>query len=690
MRHWIIAAALIAGFLVMAPAARASGDSGCDPTMKIFRDGFTGCDSVGFLSPGNDTRINLTFLLADQRKQKLEARTLVQGRYAQPVTYAPQDWQSFIAALTPDPVTDVNASGETYGEGTICVSDDKGRADFIAAVMAAADITDAEKQALSEARKALKCERNGTTRATLPPVQSPSAREFAAYLAAVDGFYGSTHSDASAFVPLSSSTQPWVKEAATYMQARTLLLAAQASAFDEYGVLKREQIDAKAVTAALAALQAYVKSYPAGIYKSSAEGLMRRAYWLADDRGNQAASYSALIKASPVNAETLDAVNELDLKLPVEAYQETTADPLVKAVQILRELRAQTDSDGKPKPGMTKEALEMRRSQFQTQPELFDYLLATRAWFVDKDAKAVLALLPEKTPDADLTYLDFSRQFLRAQSLAALGDEAARAAFVALFAHANSAWQRGTLELALALYDERHKNISAVFSEGLIKDPVIRKEVLDKIAGPILLRQQAEAKDASADERETALYRLLSRDLVQGRFKGFLDDVKLMPSGEEALAAHKADAYPADLFAPFRWAGEKSGFACPAIADIANTLVGNPKDITARLCLGDFYRATSVSDVGVSDKDALGGTGTIFSGAVIARGDIYAETLKNPAASHTQKAYSLFRSVKCYEPAHSNDCGGADVGEATRKGWYDELKHRYGDTPFAAKLRYYW
>ena len=64
--------------------------------------------------------------------------------------------------------------------------------------------------------------------------------------------------------------------------------------------------------------------------------------------------------------------------------------------------------------------------------------------------------------------------------------------------------------------------------------------------------------------------------------------------------------------------------------------------------------------------------------------------MKNPKATHNEKAYALFRAVKCYEPAHNNECGGTDVSEGQRKKWYNELKAKYADTSYAKELRYYW
>jgi hypothetical protein len=97
-----------------------------------------------------------------------------------------------------------------------------------------------------------------------------------------------------------------------------------------------------------------------------------------------------------------------------------------------------------------------------------------------------------------------------------------------------------------------------------------------------------------------------------------------------------------------------------------------------------------VYDATIDDKEQLGGMGTIFAGKPIARQDIYQDIFRSRAASHKQKAYALYRAVRCYEPTHTNDCGGADVPESTRKAWFNELKKKYADTPWADELRYYW
>lgn len=658
---------------------------GCLSTFKVFFKDFTGCDSMAILSPGNDTRVNLVFLMADAKGQKLPSPAPAADAYPKPSTFTPADWAGFSASLVPPS----NGGDDFSGEGTVCVSDARGRADFLTALAADKDVTDAEKTALKAAREELKCSQDAAAGATAPhvDVQSSNAKDFAAYLQAVANFYQASHFDKTGFSALTNSSQTWVREAARYMEARVSLLVAQAEVFSDYGTLEKEKIDPNLVKAAKDALNAYLKDYPEGVYAGSATGLLRRAAWLSGDGAEQLAAYSKLLANSEVNAASLAVVNELDFKLPAEAYLTGASDPTFLAVEDLRQMREQRDDKGDPKPGMKAEVIEAQKARFAGHEDLYDYLRALRAWLVDNDDKAVLKLLPEKPPAADLTYLEFSRQVLRAAALNVSDEKAARAAIVTLFPFAKQPFQRAALEMALAMSDERSKNISAVFAaDSLITAPEIRQQVLDYIAGPILLRQQGTANTVSKEERETALYRLFSRDLVQGRFKGFLDDIKLLPPKPEPDANGKA----ADKFESFRWQGSTTDYVCPDLVGTVQKLVADAKDVQGRLCLGDFFRATEISDIGTVDKEALGGAGTLFAGPVLARQDFYIDIMKSPAAKPQDRAYALFRAVHCYEPAHANGCGGKDVDLSVRKRWHDELKAKYGATPWAKDLHYYW
>ncbi len=652
--------------LVTSALALACADQGYTPEFESLQSRFMQRGVSAALLPGNDTRDNLIFLIADRRKQQLP-------------NFAAQEDSAAEAAFG------------TYGEGTICVSDENGRMAFAKAVGDDGSVAESEKQVLRNARQALSCTDDATSTSIVEAtatVQSPGAKEFANYLHAIASFYKLDNTNAKPFVLLGNSSQPWVREAARYMQARVALLSAQSAAFDEYGTLDLAKVDPSRITAAKDALNAYVTDYPAGAYAKSATGLLRRAYWLANDGAGQATAYSQLLPNHDVNAETYIDVMEVDLKLAHASYLDKAADPVLAAVELLRQMRPQNDDQGKQLPGMKAEVLEAQRSRFAGQEDLFDYLLALRASLVDNDATAVLRLLPDRIPTADLSYLELSRQLLRASALSAIGDNAAREKIVTLFPYGKQRYHHATLELELAKHDERHKNISAVFDENtLIQDPDIRLRVLDQIAGPILLKQQATAPEASRRERNTALYRLLVRDLTQGRFKAFPDDMALLPPIEESVI----NIDSGDAFAMFRVQTNDSAYKCPAISEVARKLARNAHDVAARLCLGEFFRRNTYElQLATVGKNELGGTGTLFAGKVLSRQDIYRDVMRDGRASRNDRAYALFRAIRCYQSVGNNDCGGDAVDKSVRKKWFQELKSRYGDTDWAKQQEVYW
>jgi hypothetical protein len=640
--------------------ALASADMGCSPAIRALGS-YMNCTVLGVLDPSNDTRDNMIFLVVDRQKQLLKSW--------------PQSEEERVIY---------------YGESTVCVSDTKGSNDFVAAVELDSGIPVEEKRSLQLARQALKCENNASAPTTfLPTVSSAPAKDFATYLDAVTQFYGGNRSDASKFITLSaSSVQPWVKEASLYMVARVALLNAQASAFDEYGTFNPQGVNVQQVDAAKAALQNYITAYPQGAYAASAQGLLRRAAWVGGDKSQLVADYSRMISGMTIDIKAIDIADEIDHKISGDDHLLPTADPVLVATYLLQLMRPKLDDNGKRLPGMTAAFLEAQRSRFAAQEELFDYLLALRAWKVDADAATVLKLIPARPPTSDLSYLEFSRHILRAKVLAASRNKEARDILIALLPHATQVFQRVTLELELAKYDERSKNVSAVFDgKSEIRDPDIRSTLLEQVAGPIILRQQATDPNAPQEERDIALFRLLARDLAHGRFQGFAEDIKLLPP----LPVKTGEETPDDRFFIFRPQASDTGYSCPDYIAIAAVLAKNPSDVKGRLCLGDFFRAHSywlfLEPVG---KDELGGTGTLFAGKLLDRQSFYRDIMKDRKASRDDRAYALYRAVNCYAPIGNNDCGGEAVDKAQRRKWFRELKADYADTEWAQKLDIYW
>src|SRR5580692_494432 len=62
---------LLAAFALQAGAARASGDFTCTPAWKLDKTLYSDCDNLPFLSPANDSRVNLQLLLLDAGQAQL-------------------------------------------------------------------------------------------------------------------------------------------------------------------------------------------------------------------------------------------------------------------------------------------------------------------------------------------------------------------------------------------------------------------------------------------------------------------------------------------------------------------------------------------------------------------------------------------------------------------------------------------
>lgn len=68
-----LALALLAG---ISQQAQASSDDSCYPDWRVTRDSLDSCSNQPFLSPGNDSRVNLRLLLADKNAAPLTPNAL--------------------------------------------------------------------------------------------------------------------------------------------------------------------------------------------------------------------------------------------------------------------------------------------------------------------------------------------------------------------------------------------------------------------------------------------------------------------------------------------------------------------------------------------------------------------------------------------------------------------------------------
>lgn len=690
------------GALISSSAVLACSDIGCEGGFNLIGNEQS-CQGRAMLAPGNDSRINLLFLLNDRGARSTAGMVQPPSNDygAQGSVFV--DWRSLRSAFYPaNPET---TDGGDYA-GSRCMSYATGSADLIAAMAASRSLPDAERTALIAARASAEevC-KQGTSHqrrsgdeagaplpvdGQWPAISSVAGREFLGYIQAADAFYGERWDDARiGFSSLAKAGDPFVRETAAYLLIRVEFAAAQAAAFDKYGDFAADMTDRTAARRGLQALSAYLGAWPKGRYVVSASGLVRRGLWLMGDYALLGSTYGKLLsRVDLAQDSTVELVQEVDNKLLFNpAAKDADLDSaMLLATRVLVAMRDETyGTEAVGKPSITAAAIDALEPKFAGQPELFGYLQATHAFYYGRDYRRVLQLLPDDARRASHTNLSFSRQMLRGMALAALKDRNEAGFWQELIPNVKGLWQRPLAELGLAMSWERSGKLDAVFAAGSpITDQSIRSSLIHNSAGPALLRTIVRAPANTPTERDEALYTLLAEQLVRGQYATFGSDVKLplaKPTGQAMMFT----------------SGKVSdgGYACAPLAVTVAALAKNPQDVAGRLCLGDFFRLHDLDYLhGQYDPrpkpDELGGFAAGFSGKRNFRSEFYTAIIADPTAGAHDKAYALYRSVMCYAPSAMNDCGGADVTKAQRKAWFDQLKRDYPQSQWAKKLRYYW
>ena len=76
--------------------------------------------------------------------------------------------------------------------------------------------------------------------------------------------------------------------------------------------------------------------------------------------------------------------------------------------------------------------------------------------------------------------------------------------------------------------------------------------------------------------------------------------------------------------------------------------------------------------------------------APLTRAAIYAGIVDDRAAAPNERAYALYRAVRCYAPSGNNSCGGEGVEVPQRRAWFQRLKREFPASPWTKKLNLYW
>jgi len=694
----------VIGFLFLCSASSvsyASGDFGCPaPRGALLFRTYDKCNSVPFLSPGNDSRLNLELLLIDAGKLTGTMSLPQEGTIRSDTAWlvVPFDFEDWQVHETGSAADNSSASWAAdsrdyaQGEGSRCNSDVAGLGAFEDAVNAAAGLPKEDAAILVAARGALdaKCDA-ATPPAFRPPegLRSALGRDFAVYIAGASGFYAGDFAAAlKSFTSLKNSADPWLKETARYMVGRTLLNAAQNGAFGEWGEMNADKVDKGNLKDADEAFNAYLHDYPQGTCAASARGLLRRVYWLGGDRTRLAEAFDrALADPNPKanHVTVLDLVWEADTKLMNSVMADQIQSPQMLAVLDLMRMR----SSDQPPPGtatrapFTVDYLEGQRGRFAKNPALYNYLVAVYHVCIDDKPDQALALLP-KLQNTPLNYFAFSQQTLRVLAMDAANQvDAERKLLLEMLPLAKQPLQNEQLQLALARLEVRTGHAERIFASGSpVKDKAIRTLVVEYIAGDDLLRQRIKDPKEDASVAAAALYSLLYKELTGGRYPAFRSDLELVPANPSEMLA--------PFVAPARTTG--SGYNCPALREVAAALEHDPSDAKGLNCLGELVRVHGVhyGQATVPPKTDLGGSDSLLAATDYSIMDGYLKVIAAKQAPADARAYALFRAVRCCATAGYNHCGKQDIPQSVRKQWFDTLHKEYPTSVWTRSSKYYW
>lgn len=597
----------VVGFLFFSltgAVSYASGDFSCGaPRGTIFFRSYQSCNSVPFLSPSNDSRLNLELLLIDAGllAGRLNATPapddpLMQDFVSLRVPFDLNNWQpskrgSQLAADSGD-ANPTASSDHAQGEGSRCDSAATGLEAFKDAV-GAAGLSKEDAALLIAVRGSLTV----ACSATAPPafmvpqgLHSTLARDFATYIAGANAFYAGDFGAAlKTFDSIKNSTNPWLKETSRYMLGRTSLNSAQSSAFGDWGELKLANVDKVSLKGAEDAFNRYLHDFPGGMYAASARGLLRRVYWLGGQQTQLAEAFDRALADSekgPGNTTILDLVQEADMKLLASVQLDQIQSPRFLAIVDLMRMRSPDPQAGAPDTNapLKLPELEAQKGRFAGNPALYDYLLAAFHLYVARKPDQALAILPRAT-NAPLTYFAFSRQTLRMLALEAGKQyDSERALVLELLPLAKLPLQLEQLQLALARIEVLAGHTDRIFASGSpIRDTAIRTIVVEYTAGPEMLRQRVKDPKEDPQVMHAALYSLLYKELTGAKYQAFQADLALMPP------------HPPDLLAPFATGTAKgAGYRCPSLQEVAAALQGNANDARSLNCVGELVRRQGV------------------------------------------------------------------------------------------------
>ncbi|MFD1259193.1 hypothetical protein [Entomomonas asaccharolytica] len=710
----------------------------CEYSLSLTNKQNNICSNLPLLSPFNDSRTNLILLINNAYIQKATFTSLSSPQNKAP--YLANDSRSKIADV-PFELTiydayldDLQKTQQTkvkrvkaklhnntkklieqvMNNTSLLDNDDflaSPALEFIEQIAITHGLNDQERKDLLFARYLLFDNPKADIRSFIPTDPSFTARHFSNYLQGANAFYKNDYASAlQFFTTASTAAQPWVKEAATYMIARTLLNQGQAVAYNNWFELDLKKVDQTMIVKSRAAFNNYLKLYPRGRYANSTIALLRRIYWLQGNKVALASSYENLLDnpRRHINLTSSNRYSVADLILEIDNKVYFNSNPAsIRSLSNTPKLLFVYDLLKMRSNQIKLEDLQEQQNTFNNNPELYNYLLATYYTYIETNPEQVLTLIPELTIEdntATITPLQFSGQILRAIALEnSYRGYAAEKLWLTLKELATQSYQEPLVELGLALNYEKTARITHVFAkDSPITTPQLRYILLRKNASRNQLQQLLTDNDLETLDKATMIYLLLYKDLLSQNYNDFLADSSLLISKNTLDEIHlgnisKTGQTNLTLFSEA--IPSHSEYPCPSPIILANVLQLNPTDPKALNCLGEFsehyqlpyHRYMLYSSLNNTNNTGSLGTNnpTDFGKFLYSRLKGYQFVMDDETATEEDRAYAVYKAIRCFAGGY-NHCDKQDIPLAKRKEWFQLLHSKYAQTLWAKQQNIYW
>ncbi len=679
------------------PITYAGVEQFCEPNLAINDKNLNGCSNLPVLYPANDSQTNMTLLLSDLELATIKPMTADANLWDAVYGTVPFDAAN-LSSLTqnklPNQRKRLERNDTVFDER--CTSFDSGNQTFNTQVQNNKAIPNLEKQILISERKKMNQCGDKIELIAINPNWSITTRQYASYLNASILFYNSNYSAATKiYTVLTNVEDTWLKETSQYMLIRTSLNSAYATGVDKYGDVYLDNINQNLLKQFLDNINAYLKAYPNGQYIASARGFMRRGFWLSKRQDLLVNEIVWQLKNPTSKFYNLE-MSELPAEIDRRVFDSSAfnlsnlKDPFFLAVYDLMHMR---ESNSENYHSISWAQLNAQKDFFRTQPELFQYLQAAHLFFVQNKAQEAQNYLA-KANAKNSSYLQLSQTFLRGQILEKIGQpQNAEEYWHQELTQAKDSYQRSLFETALSNHLAIKQDYSAFIGEkAQITQPNLQRNFITQIANTNSLQKIIQSDQSNINQKQAAIYTLLSKSLVHQQFELFKQSYAFMPKNAMQYQGYNSDNEQLKNkpdFSNFIWNGAHitPQLKCSNLETLVNQLAQTPKDSLLNVCLGEYFRSEqgySLQQLSYNEKQTSN-----FSGKIFARGQIYQDLIKSSSKSDLQ-AYALYRAIQCYAPSGINDCGGNEVNKSVRKQWFDKIKTDYPNTSWAKSLKYYW